>query len=138
MTELRRLSPHDPLPDEAPFRLVLQRFGEDAPRVAVVELITATADEPPRLMVPARADGTPMGFEEAVTAALAQAKREGFPVLHALDRTAGPREQEVLTHDGDRTVNMQTLQDTDPEDGESGTDIRDRPADAGSNFTPRR
>ena len=138
MTELRRLAPHDPVPDEGPFRLVLKRFAEDAPRMTIVELISAEPGEPPMLSVPARPDGTPMGFEQAIEAALVQAEAAGVPVLLALDRTAGAREQAVLSHAGDRTVDMQTLQDTDPEDGEEGTDIRDRPVDAGSNLTPRR
>jgi hypothetical protein len=138
MTELRRLSPHDPVPDEGSYMLVLRRFGEDAPRVAVVELITAAENESPQLTVLVRPDGTPMGFEEAVEAALARAERDGFAVVYALDRTAGVREHEVLVHGGDRTVGMEQLVDTDPEDGEQGTDIRDRPANAGSNLTPRR
>lgn len=137
MTELCRLSPHDPAP-EGRYMLVLKRFGEDAPLVSVVELITAVDGESARLTVLTRPDGTPMDFEEAVEAALARAEPDGFTVVHALDRTAGVREHEVLAHGGDRTVGMEKLVDTDPEDGEEGTDMRDRPADAGTNLTPRR
>jgi hypothetical protein len=53
-----------------------------------------------------------------------------------VDRTAGPREREVLRHHGDHAVDIEKLADEEP--GETGTDIRDRPMDAGYNVTPHR
>ena len=47
-----------------------------------------------------------------------------------MDRTGGTREREVLAHDGDRTTNMELLDDDDLEDGEAGSDMRDNPLKA--------
>ena len=48
-----------------------------------------------------------------------------------MDRTAGAREQEVLSHGGDHSVNMASLSDDDLEDGERGSDMRDAARTAG-------
>ena len=63
--------------------------------------------------------------------ARAEADRLRIARVYALNRAAGSREREILRHHGDHSVNMQKLDDTDPEDGEEGTSLRDRPHDAG-------
>jgi hypothetical protein len=136
MPQVHRLQPHDAVPESGRFILVLRRFGEDAPAVAITEFIVADGVEPPEMAPAMRSDGNGMDFDEAVAAAAAQAEYRGIPNVYAVDRTSGAREREVLAHSGDRTVGMDKLQDT--ASGETGTDIRDRPLDAGYNLTPHR
>jgi hypothetical protein len=134
MTKVRRLHPHDPLPDSGRYMLVLRRFGEDDPQVAVTEIIMADGKDPPELTLAVRPDGTPVPFEEAIGVAVSRADNAGCPMVYAMDRTAGEREREVLQHHGDHSVDMEKLADEEP--GETGTDIRDRPMGAGYNLTP--
>jgi hypothetical protein len=136
MPAIRRLAPHDPVPETGRYLIVMRRFAEDAPRTTVTELIASDGHNAPVLTVPTDAGGTPLDFEAAVRAAAAQAERDGLPDVFAVDRTAGPREQEVLTHGGDHSVHAERLADTDLTEGEPGPDIRDRPEDAGYNLTP--
>ena len=75
MVETRRLQPHDPVPDSGRYMLVMKRFAEDAPQTTIVEIITADGDQPPKIAVPLGPDSKPLGFEEAVRAAQAQAER---------------------------------------------------------------
>ena len=138
MAELRLLKPHDPVPEGGRYMLVLRRFGEDAPQVAVTEIITSDGRDPPEMQTALLANTEQMDFRQAVQQARAEAERRGFGVLYAVDRTAGPQEHAVLEHGGDHTVGMHHLVDTDREDLEQGTDIRDRPADAGYNLRPER
>lgn len=138
MADIRRLAPHDPVPESGRYLIVMRRFAEDAPRMTVIELIASDGEHPPVLTVPAGSDGAPLGFEAALRAAQAQADRDGFAEVIAVDRTAGPREREVLTHGGDHAVHSETLADTDLEEGEPGPDMRDRPPEAGTNLTPDR
>lgn len=138
MTELRMLQPHDPVPEGGRYMLVLRRFGEDSPRTAITEIITADGRDPPEISVALLPNAQPMDFRQAVQQARAEAERSGFGVIYAVDRTAGPQERAVLEHEGNRTTGMEHLSDTDPEDGEMGTDIRDRPRDAGYNLRPER
>jgi hypothetical protein len=134
MPKVQRLQPHDPLPDAGRYMLVLRRFGEDDPQVAVTEIIMADGKDPPELTVAVRPDGTPMAFQEAIGVAEKRAEREGCPAVFVVDRTAGPREREVLRHHGDHAVHTEKL--ADEATGEEGSDIRDRPTDAGYNLTP--
>lgn len=134
MPKVQRLQPHDPLPESGRYMLVLRRFGEDDPQVAVTEIITANGQDPPELSVAVRPDGTPMPFEEAIGVAESRAESDGCPTVYAVDRTAGQREREVSQHHGDHSVGMAKLADEEP--GETGTDIRDRPMGAGYNLTP--
>lgn len=125
MVETRTLQPHDPLPDP-PAIVVMRRFDEDDPRSLMVEQIvshTSGAEETSR---PTRDDGLLMDFEEAIEAArkLAAARRLEF--VYVVDRTAGPRERDILSHGGDHSVGMDQLDDMDLEDGEKGPDMRDR------------
>src|SRR4051794_19710935 len=136
MTEVQQLEPHDALPESGPYVLVLRRFGEDAPDIAITEIIVADDDPPPELTVALRPDGNTMHFDEAVASAVAQAEERGISIVYAVDRTRGPREAEVLSHGGDRTVDMDKL--VDDTAGETGTSIQDRPPDAGYNLTPHR
>ena len=127
MAEITNLAPHDPMP-EGPQRrvIVLQRFDEDDPYKTVIELHLVGGGGPAEAARPVRPDGAFMQLDEATEAAKAVAESEGLDTVHVLDRTAGPREQEILAHHGDHSVNMDALQDTDPEDGEQGSDMRDR------------
>jgi hypothetical protein len=134
MPELRRLEPHDPLPEAGRYLLILRRFGEDDPRFIVTEMIVSDGQGKRHLDVPLRADGAPVTFEEAIEAALRHAERLKLELVYAVDRTAGQREHEVLDHAGDHSFTTDRLEDTDPEDNEPGTDIRDRPLLAGYNL----
>ena len=138
MAEVRRLAPHDPVPEGGRYMLVLRRFGEDAPDVALTEIIMADGADPPVLRPALDTKGAPVAFETAVKRAAAEADRQGYGLVYAVDRTAGPQERAVLEHHGDRTTGMEKFSDTDPEDGEPGADMRERPLDAGYNLTPRR
>lgn len=126
MAEIRRLNPHDPLPEGKRQLSVMQRFDEDDPRRTVVEIILAHGRGPDEVTRPARDDGGPMSFEQALVAAQAVARDEGITVIHAIDRTAGPRERDIAQHGGDHSVNMDELQDMDLEEGERGPDMLDR------------
>jgi hypothetical protein len=126
VTEVHRLQPHDPVPESGRYLLVLRRFAEDAPRVTLTELVISDGRDPPQLTVPMGSDGAPLDFEGAVSAAQARAEREGFDRVYVVDRTAGGREQEILAHHGDHTVGMEKLDDMDLEEGERGSDLRDR------------
>lgn len=127
MVGLTTLAPHDPLP-EGPGRrvLLLHRFDEDNPRDTVVELHLTGGGAPAEATRPVRPDGSFMGMDDATEAAKLVAESEGLDTVYVLDRTEGEREQEILAHGGDHTVNMDKLSDTDPEDGEMGPDMRDR------------
>lgn len=138
MADIRRLAPHDPVPEGGRYMLVLRRFGEDAPDVALTEIIMADGRDLPVLRPALDTKGVPLDFEVAVKRAAAEADRQGYGLVYAVDRTAGPLEHEVLEHHGDRTTGIERLADTDPEDGELGSDMRERPRDAGYNLTPRR
>ena len=96
MIEVRRLDPHDPLPEGRSHRvIVLRRFDEDDPRKIVTE-ITLTG-EPGRSEVarPTHANGTPMSLDEVIAAARQVAKTEGIDQIFVLDRTAGQLEHEL-------------------------------------------
>ena len=124
MTETIRLAPHDPVPDYGSHALVLRRMGEDDPGAIVTEVVFYGAN----------ASTTPVGIsslEDTVKAALAEAEKRGLKTLYVVDRTAGKLEREALADHGERSFVGDSLQDTDPEDGEAGPDIRDRPRDAG-------
>jgi hypothetical protein len=138
MVEVLRLQPHDPVPENGRYLVVMRRFAEEAPRVTVIELIESDGVNPPVLTVPVGGDGTPLGFEDAVRLAAARAEHDGLDRIYAVDRTAGPREREVLAHGGNHAVHLEQLADTDLEEGEPGSDMRDRPPDAGYNLTPAR
>ena len=126
MTEIRRLDPHDPLPDDLGRHvLVLQRFDEDEPRRTHVEITLTTAPGKVETTRPAGPDGTPMSFDQAISAAKQVAESEGLHLVYAVDRTAGPREREILASGGDHSVNMDKLDDTDMEEGKRGPDMRD-------------
>ena len=123
MADIIRLQPHDPLPDGR-FVAVLRRFDEEDARRVITEVVLRGAGGT-EIARPAGPDGAPMGFEDAVSHAVKVADSEGIPAVHAIDRTAGSREQEILQHGGDHTVNMDKLDDSDMEDGERGPDMRD-------------
>lgn len=125
MVDVRRLDPHDPLPDGGRTVVVMHRLDEDDPRHTHTEILLTTRPGRTETVRPIRPDGTPMSLDEAVGAAQQVAESEGIGLVQIVDRTAGTREQEVLTHRGDHTVGMDKLDDTDLEDGERGPDMRD-------------
>ena len=125
MVETRTLQPHDPLPDP-PAIVVMRRFDEDDPRNLMIELIVSHASGAEETSRPLREDGSFMDMDEAVAAAHPLARARGLKLVHVVDRTAGPREREILSHGGDHSVHNEALDDMDLEDGERGPDMRDR------------
>ena len=125
MTDIIRLAPHDPVPS-GPGRhvVVLHRFDEDEPKKTVVS-ITLTG-HPDQTTHPRRPDGSLMDIDEAIEAAVEIAVSEKLTRVLVADRTQGQREQDILQHGGDHSVHMEALVDSDLEDGERGTDMRDR------------
>jgi len=73
-----------------------------------------------------RVDGRPMSLKEAIDSAREVARSEGLDVIYLVDRAAGPRERDILHHHGDHSVHMERLDDFDLEEGERGSDMRDR------------
>lgn len=127
MTEIRKLEPHDPVP-EGPGKIltVLRRLQEDVPGGTVVEIILSGIPGGTETSRPIRGDGTPMSLREAIEAAREVARSEDMTLVHVIDRAAGPRERDILRHRGDHSIHMDRLEDFDLEDGERGTDMRDR------------
>lgn len=119
-----RLEPHAPLP-EGRHLTVMRRLDEDDPRRVVTELVLGTGAGRAETSRPVDASGAAMGLEKAIEAAGAVAGSEGLHTIFVIDRTAGPRERDVLEHGGDHSVHMEGLQDTDMEEGEPGPDMRD-------------
>lgn len=133
MTEIRTLQPHDPLPGGHSV-VLMRRFEEDAPDRVMLEIIVSNPDKSEETIRPVHADGSSMSWEEATEAARQRAREEGLKRIWRVDRTAGGREQEILQHGGDHSVNMDRLDDSNLEDGERGADMRDRTL----NEAPRR
>ena len=123
MTKIERLAPHDPVPEGGAYALVLRRLAEDTPAATITELVFTGADPQTRIHTGE--------LEAAVRDAETEAERRGLTRLYVLDRTAGRLEHEALQDHGERSFAADTLDDTDPEDGEQGADLRDRPHDAG-------
>jgi hypothetical protein len=125
MTEIVRLAPHDPIPSgPAKHVIVLHRFDEEAPQRTITSItLTGHPDETTR---PVHPNGKQMNLDEAIAAAERVAASEGLSRVFVVDRTAGEREQDILKHGGDHSVNMDGLVDFDLEDGERGPDMRDR------------
>jgi hypothetical protein len=126
MAEIRTLNPHDPMPEGGHSVIVMRRFDEDDPHRTVVEITLTHRKGLPERTHPARPDGKPMSLEEAIVAAQAVADEAGIEAVQVIDRTAGPRERDILQHGGDHTVHMERLDDDDMEEGERGPDMRDR------------
>lgn len=123
--EIRKLDPHDPLPEGRPGRvIVFRRFDEDDPRKIVTEITLTGQPGHSEAVQPVRADGTAMSLDEAVSAAQKVAQSEGIGQVFVLDRTDGRLEHEVVEHSGDHSFPGRALDDTDPEDGEVGPDMR--------------
>jgi hypothetical protein len=129
MAKVIHLAPHDPIPDPGAHGLVLRRLGEDDPTALVTEIIfygpgggTTAAH---------KRDGSPMTLKEAVNHAQSTADRHHAGVIYVLDRTKGEREQEVIRAHGAHNFPADILSDFDVEDEVTGSDLRDRPHDAG-------
>jgi hypothetical protein len=125
MVKTRTLQPHDPLPDP-PAIVVMRRFDEDDPRHLMIELIVSHPSGAEETSQPAHDDGTLMDLDQAIAAARKLAGERGLEVVHVVDRTAGPRERDILSHGGDHSIAGEQLDDMDLEDGEKGPDMRDR------------
>lgn len=125
MVEVRYLDPHDPLPEGGRRVVVMHRLDEDDPSHTHTEILLTGAPGRGEAVRPMRPDGAPMPLDEAIEAAKRVADSEGLHDVYVVDRTAGPREREVLAAGGDHSVNMDGLSDTDPEDDERGADMRD-------------
>ncbi|MBV8397433.1 MAG: hypothetical protein JOZ17_01680, partial [Acetobacteraceae bacterium] len=69
---------------------------------------------------------SPTTVQETLQMARESAEREQLKPIYIIDRLAGAREREILRHHGDHTINMGELDDFDLEDGERGSDMRDR------------
>ena len=65
-----------------------------------------------------------MSLDEAISAARKVAKLEGIGQVFVLDRTDGRLEHEIIEHAGDHSFPGRLLDDTVPEDGETGPDMR--------------
>ncbi len=127
MIEIRKLDPHDPLPEGRGHRvIVLRRFDEDDPRRIVVEITLTGAPGRSEVARPTRADGTAMSLNDAIAAARQVAETEGVREVFVLDRTAGKLEHDVIEHAGDHSFAGKKLDDNDLEDDEKGADMRDR------------
>jgi hypothetical protein len=74
---------------------------------------------------PVHSNGVAMSLEEAIAAAARVADEQGIAAVQVIDRTAGPRERDILQHGGDHSIHMERLDDTDLEEGERGPDMRD-------------
>lgn len=123
--EIRKLGPHDPLPEGRPSRvIVLRRFDEDDPRKIVTEITLTGPPGRSEAVQPVCPDGTAMSLDEAVSAARKVAVSEGIGQVFVLDRTDGRLEHEIIEHAGDHSFTGKVLDDTDPEDGENGPDMR--------------
>ena len=122
MIEITSLAAHDPMPS-GHHVVVLRRFEEDDPARASVQIVLTGPRE--ETTHPRRPDGSLMGLDEAVDAAKRVAESEGLARVFVLDRLQGVREQDIMEHGGDHSVHMDALADTDPEDGETGSDMRD-------------
>lgn len=133
MTRIIDLAPHAPLPD-GPAIVLLRRFEEDDPRRIMIEIVALDAHHTESNARLLDAHGQPLSWEAATTHAEQAAQAAKFPTVFRIDRTAGQREREIAAHHGDHTTNMDTLSDTDFEDGVSGPDMRDRDV----NTAPRR
>ena len=133
MTEIIDLSPHAPLPD-GPALVLLRRFEEDDPRRVMIEIVALDSHHTESNARMTDEGGRPPSWEDATARALRSAADARFTTLYRIDRLAGPREAEIASHGGDHSTNMEELEDTDPEDGEPGTDMRDR----GNSGAPRR
>ena len=125
MTQIIRLEPHEPIPS-SPGRhvIVLHRFDEEAPRETVTTItLTGLHDESAR---PMGADGRPLTLAQVIEAARKVAESEKLDRVFVIDRTQGLREQDILQHGGDHSIDGEKLVDFDIEDGEHGSDMRDR------------
>jgi len=129
MTEIIRLEPHDPLPGAKPYALVIRRFGEDDPNATITEIDFFGAH--PTMTLAAGPGGAPARWDDVVHYAREQAERRGYKALYAVDRTAGAREQEIISHHGDHGVRSEELSDTDLEEGQSGNSLLDRTSNSG-------
>jgi hypothetical protein len=133
MVAFRTLGPQDPIPDGAGVTL-MRRLAEDSPQGTVIELIVRHADGREETANPIAPDGTPLAWSDAAALARDRARQAGLDEVVCIDRTAGPLASEILRHGGDHALDRNKLEDSDLEEGERGSDLRDRGPDGG----PRR
>ncbi len=133
MTRVIDLAPHDPLPN-GPAIVLLRRFEEDNPRSVMMEIVALDSHHTESNARLTDADGRPPSWEDATARAVKMAEDAKIQALYRIDRLAGSREREIEAHHGDHSTEMETLDDFDLEDGETGSDMRDR----GNSGGPRR
>jgi hypothetical protein len=127
MPRIVNLAPHDPLPDQsAPHVLVMRRFGEDDPHVIYTEVTTTRGPGRSHSAPAVMPDGRAAELDDAIMLGKSVAERERIEAVYVVDRTAGPRERAVIERNGDHSVGDAPLDDDDMEDGERGSDMRDR------------
>ena len=126
MAQVRKLQPHDPVPEGGRHVVLLRRFEEDDPSRIVLEMIVAHGGGRTESHRSLHADGRPMSVAEALQSARDLADAENLHPVYIIDRLAGPRERDILRHHGDHSVHMGQLDDFDLEEGERGSDMRDR------------
>jgi hypothetical protein len=119
MVEIRRLNAHDPVP-AGRHVVVLRRFDAEDPHKTVTDIMVTHRTGLPET---ARPD---LDMPAILEAAKRVAQEEGIAVVQVIDRTAGPRERDVMQHGGDRSIHGEQLKDDDLEEGEPGPDMRDR------------
>ena len=119
MVEIRRLNAHDPMP-EGRNVVVFRRFDEDDPHKTITDIVLTHGKGRPEIARPN------LDMPAILEAARRVAQEEGIAVVQVIDRTAGPRERDVMQHGGDRSIHGEQLKDDDLEEGEPGPDMRDR------------
>ena len=124
MTAIRRLGAHDPLPGGHSV-VLMRRLAEDDPAGIALELLVTNPDGSEETETLLGHDNQALSLEAGVTVAMKRAEGEGLRRIWLVDRTAGPREGEVLAHGGDHSFPGETLDDDDLEEGEHGPDMRD-------------
>jgi hypothetical protein len=119
MIEIRRLNAHDPVP-EGRNVVVLRRFDEDDPHKTITEILVTHRSGLPETARPH------LDMPAILEAAQRVAEEEGVKMVQVIDRTAGPRERDIMQHGGDRSVHGDRLVDDDLDEGTRGPDMRDR------------
>ena len=130
MVETIRLSPHDPVPDHGHHALVLRHMGEDDPNAIVTEIVLYGTDGssiagPP----PGRLGDDPGGGGHRRAGRWRSNAASSVSTFWTEPQERGSRKSSRRM--ATTVFRGEILDDTDAEDGVSGSDIRDRGTDAG-------
>jgi len=121
MAKIVILNPHDPLPARRRDAVLLRRFGEDDKSAIVTELDFAGAH-------PVMYFDAALAWGDILRAAYRSTVQHGLTHLYVVNRTAGPREAEVVLHHGDHGAFAGVLEDVDVADGVRGATMLDLPS----------